>query len=95
MSFLFASRGLWSVPAATAMGLAVTAFAVSGTPAAAISSQVKIACKADYFAHCSAHAVGSPGLRQCMRNVGRRLSPGCINALVAAGEVPRTKVANR
>lgn len=55
--------------------------------AGAVSPAVKKACANDYFAHCSMHPVDTPQLRKCMRAVGRNLSPVCINALVAAGEV--------
>ena len=60
--------------------------------AGAVSLGVKLACAADYHAHCSQHAVGSPGVRKCMRAVGRNLSQGCISALVAAGEVSKSTV---
>jgi hypothetical protein len=61
----------------------------------AVSSAVKIACMADYFAYCSSHEVGSTALRQCMRSAGSKLSKRCVNALVAAGEVSKTEVAQR
>lgn len=65
------------------------------TEAAAVSPAVKAACFGDYLANCSAYSVGSPGLRRCMRAVGSRLSKGCINALVAAGEVSNAEVQRR
>ena len=77
---------------ATILAIVVLAFSVS--QASAVSHAVKMACAADYFAHCSMHAVGSPGVRKCMRAVGPRLSTRCIDALVAAGEV-KSKVASR
>jgi hypothetical protein len=77
---------------ATILAVVVLAFSVS--QASAVSRAVKMACAADYFAHCSMHAVGSPGVRKCMRAVGPRLSSRCIDALVAAGEV-KSKVASR
>ncbi len=73
--------------------LASTAFAV--TEAGAVSARVKVACASDYFAYCKAHAVGSPGVRQCMRAAGPKLSKRCINALVASGEVSASEVAKR
>lgn len=79
----------------------VTAVLVSGallsqiTQAKALSPAVKIACLSDYLANCSAHSVDSPGVRKCMRAVGRRLSTRCINALVAAGEVSKAEVSRR
>lgn len=81
-----------SVVRASALALALV---VGPTVASAVSPAVKIACRDDYFAHCSAHAVGSPELRKCMRAVGSRLSSRCISALIAAGEVSRTTVARR
>ena len=65
---------------------------VMSSQAGAVSLGVKLACAADYRAHCSMHAVGSPGVRKCMRAVGRNLSQGCISALVAAGEVSKSVV---
>lgn len=62
------------------------------TQAGAVSLAVKMACAKDYYAHCSQHAVGSPGVRKCMRAVGAGLSRGCINALIAAGEVSKSAV---
>ncbi|MCC7253703.1 MAG: hypothetical protein IT540_17735 [Hyphomicrobium sp.] len=67
--------------------------------AGAVSLAVKMACATDYYAHCSQHDPNSPGVRKCMRAVGKNLSSRCINALVAAGEVPKSviekKVASR
>ena len=60
--------------------------------AGAVSLGVKLACAADYHADCSMHAPDSPGVRKCMRAVGRNLSQGCISALVAAGEVSKSTV---
>lgn len=77
---------------ATILAVVVLAFSVS--QASAVSHAVKMACAGDYFAHCSMHAVGSPGVRKCMRDVGPRLSSRCINALVEAGEV-KSKVASK
>ena len=60
--------------------------------AGAVSLGVKLACAGDYHAHCSQHSPDSPGVRKCMRAVGRNLSQGCISALVAAGEVSKSTV---
>ena len=80
-------------PIRTILAAAVTlgTLAVSGQ-AGAVSLGVKMACANDYYANCSQHKVGSPGVRQCMRAVGPRLSKGCISALVAAGEVSKSTV---
>jgi hypothetical protein len=74
---------------------AVVALAFSVSNAYAVSFAVKIACRDDYFAHCSMHAVGSPGVRKCMKNVGPRLSQRCIGALADAGEIKKSKVASK
>lgn len=77
----------------TSIVVAMTALSVS--EAAAVSARVRISCASDYFAFCSHHAVGSEGLRQCMRTNGPKLSKRCINALVASGEVSQDEVARR
>lgn len=66
--------------------------ATLSTQAGAVSLGVKMACAADYYAHCSQHDPDSPGVRKCMRAVGKNLSQRCIGALVAAGEVPKSVV---
>lgn len=68
------------------VALAVAMLAGVGS-AAAVDPAVRRACANDYFAHCSMHAPDSPGVRQCMRAVGTRLSKTCISALNAAGEI--------
>lgn len=55
----------------------------------AVSASVKNACKSDYLAYCSQHAVGSKSLRNCMRSASSKLSTRCVKALVAAGEVSK------
>lgn len=60
-----------------------------------VSRSVRRACVSDYFAFCSSHRVGSPSLRKCMREAGGKLSRGCFEALVAAGEVSRAEVSKR
>jgi hypothetical protein len=64
-------------------------FVMLATDAFAYSREVRRACRDDYYAHCSMHATGSPELRTCMRKVGKRLAPSCIQALKASGEVAR------
>ncbi|HRN83801.1 MAG TPA: hypothetical protein PK857_03195 [Hyphomicrobium sp.] len=53
----------------------------------AYSQNVRKHCRADYMEYCSAHPVGSKGVRECMRSVGRDLRPACVNALAESGEV--------
>jgi hypothetical protein len=81
-----------TIRATLAAALALTVLATSANTASALSLGVKMACASDYYAHCSQHAVGSPGVRQCMRDVGTGLSKSCINALIAAGEVSKSVV---
>lgn len=72
-----------------ASGLALAALTLGSASAGAVSSNVKNACSNDYFKFCPSHAVGSASLRACMRQVGKRLSSGCIDALVKSGEIKR------
>jgi hypothetical protein len=76
--------------ATMAAGVALAAFALGAGTAGAVSDRVRTSCSNDYFKFCPSHAVGSASLRQCMRQVGSRLSPRCIDALVASGEIKRT-----
>lgn len=79
----------------TSGSLALAAAAVCVTAAEAVVTQrVKNACRSEYHAFCSAHAVPSPGLRSCMRGVQDQLSPRCLKELVAAGEVSQAEVRN-
>ena len=73
--------------------LAVASTAVFATAAQAVITQrVKNACRSEYYAYCSAHAVPSAGLRSCMRGVQNKLSPPCLKELVAAGEVSKAEI---
>ena len=74
-----------------AAAVALSALAVS-SQAGSTSLAVKMACASDYYANCSQHTPDSPGVRKCMRAVGKNLSQGCIGALVAAGEVSKSVV---
>lgn len=71
--------------------LAAVALAFSVSQASAVSLAVKLACKDDYFAYCSMHSPGSPGVRKCMRANGSRLSQRCIGALADAGFIKKSK----
>lgn len=79
----------------------LSAAAVAGglfalVPAAgAASANVTMACASDYLAYCSKHPTEGPGVRQCMRANGSRLSARCVEALIAAGEVSRAEVKRR
>lgn len=72
------------------LGLALSlGTALASTAAVAYSDRTQSACKNDYLEYCSAHPVGSTGMRRCMEANGKNLSGRCINALVDAGEIPR------
>lgn len=67
--------------------------ALSATNAnAVITQRVKDACRSEYYAYCSGHAVPSTGLSSCMRNVQDKLLQGCLKELVAAGEVSKAEI---
>ncbi len=80
---------------ATKAALGLAALALFATQAGAVSARVQMACAGDYFAYCSQHSPDSPGVRTCMRANGLKLSMGCVNALIAAGEVSKQEVARR
>ena len=82
-------RGMYWVASGVALLL------VTSGQADAIDERVRHACSGDYAAFCSAYQVGSEALRQCMRKADKKLSPGCIDALVAAGEVSGAEVKRR
>lgn len=78
---------------AIAVGVAVLAF--PGAQAFAYSSSVISACTDDYLAYCGSYDEDSSKGAQCMRAAGSKLSKGCIDALVASGEVSKSDVASR
>jgi hypothetical protein len=80
---------------AIASALVVAGATVPATQASAASLLVQIACAADYYAYCSKHDADGPGVRQCMRDNGEKLSSRCINALIDAGEVSKAEVERR
>ncbi len=69
--------------------LAATLAFLTSSAAQAYSDKINQHCEDDYFRFCSAHAVGSTGLRRCMEANGKQLSRKCVNALADAGEIPR------
>ena len=71
---------------AIAAGIATLTFAPSAN---AYSDRIQNSCKGDYLSFCSAHPVGSTGMRRCMEANGKNISPRCVSALVDAGEIPR------
>jgi hypothetical protein len=81
--------------AALAAVALVLPMCLPATDAFAVSARVKFACARDYYAHCSKFAPDSPETRRCMRSAGDSLSPRCVNALVAEGEVSTKEVTER
>lgn len=75
--------------------IAIAAVVVPVTQASAVSLRVTMACSSDYFAYCSQHNPDGPQVRACFRANGLKLSKGCVDALVAAGEVSKTEVERR
>ena len=75
--------------------LGLAALTMFATQAGAASARVQAACAGDYLAYCSQHPTEGPGVRQCMRVNGFKLSKSCVNALIAAGEVSKAEVDRR
>lgn len=70
--------------------IALAALSLSYAPSMAVSAKIRSACAGDYQAFCPAYDPNSAKARQCMRQVGKRLSQHCIDALADAGEIPRS-----
>ena len=83
MTTIFTATRLTTVSLATAVLIA------GATAAAAYNEKVQQNCKDDYLSFCSAHPIGSTGMRRCMEANGKQLTKKCVNALVDAGEIPR------
>jgi hypothetical protein len=64
---------------------------IANAPAHAVTAKVREACGADYKRFCPSYPPESAKARQCMRQVGKRLSVGCIDALADAGEIRRQR----
>ncbi len=60
-----------------------------GSAANAYSARVNSACERDYYRFCAKYSIGTPELRSCMLASRRSLSRRCVDALIAAGEVPK------
>ncbi len=80
---------------AYATGVAMLVLVAPMSEAHAYSERVKRACQRDYFTFCVAYPMESAALRRCMEASRSVLSQPCINALVAAGEVPRKYLKRR
>jgi hypothetical protein len=79
---------------------AAAAFAWLASPAEAAktyqySQQVQRACANDYHAKCGEYGIETEAVRICMNKVGHSLSHGCVDALVADGQVSRAEVERR
>ncbi len=80
---------------AAATGAAVLLVMAAGVTAAnAYTARVNSACERDYYRFCAAYSIGTPELRSCMLASRRALSGRCVDALIAAGEVPRKYLAS-
>lgn len=80
------------------LAVALTAIVLSAaatSQASATSMRVRWACASDYLRYCSQHPEEGAAVRRCMSDHGQKLSWGCINALVDAGEVSKAEVARR
>lgn len=75
--------------------LSASVLCASSAGASAVGFKTQMSCAGDYYAYCSQYSVGSPEVRKCMRAAGPKLSKGCINALIADGEVSAQEVARQ
>jgi hypothetical protein len=81
--------------AALAAAIAIASVIIPATQAGAVSLRVTMACANDYFAYCSKHDPDGAAVRTCFHANGPKLSKGCVDALVAAGEVSKAEVERR
>jgi hypothetical protein len=61
------------------------------TQAFAYSQAVINACTGDYLAYCSVYDENSKQGARCMRAAAAKLTQGCADALVAAGEISKAE----
>lgn len=79
--------------AAFLLGIAAVAAATASVASAAsgpYSASVRRACKGDYNRFCPNYSLYSNELRRCMQAAGTKVSRRCVQALVNAGEAPRS-----
>ena len=62
---------------------------------APFSKIVQQECRDDYHTFCAEYGLESAALRACMDRAGKRLSKGCVKALIQAGEVSEAEVDRR
>lgn len=67
--------------------LVSNAYAADFTNSYAIGEKTRTYCASDYFQYCKDYPVGSEAVRECMANVGTKLSKECIAALIEDGEI--------
>jgi hypothetical protein len=80
---------------ATAVALTWLASPAEAAKTYQYSKHVQQACANDYHAQCSEYGIETEALRICMNKAGHSLSHGCVNALVADGQVSRAEVERR
>lgn len=73
---------------AAILGFASSAQAQSVT----VSPEVQKQCEWDYHQFCSQYGLGTQLLDICFRQNGPKMSKGCIDALIAAGDVSQEYV---
>ncbi len=64
----------------------------SAAKAVDVTAAVQSQCQWDYHNYCSEYGLGSALLSICFHKNGRKLSRGCVKALLAAGDVSRSYV---
>lgn len=80
------------------VGLLVVCVAMFGCVGAAQAESVTVTqavqdnCKWDYDKFCNQYGLGTELLDMCFRKNGPNLSKGCIDALIAAGDVSKEYV---
>jgi hypothetical protein len=80
--------GMRLVIAISVAGLAFTAHAGSVT----VTKAVQDNCQWDYDKFCNQYGLGTELLDICFRQNGPKLSKGCVDALIAAGDVSKEYV---
>ncbi|MGA8689371.1 MAG: hypothetical protein WB662_05515 [Methyloceanibacter sp.] len=81
-------------PAAFVLILCFVCSAQSGAWAqtAPITKDMQTYCVNDYKKFCGDYGLQTKALTNCMMRAGPGLSPACVNALVAAGQVSQAQV---
>ena len=74
--------------------IAVVSFAEMAH-AGAYSKAVQQFCRTDYKKFCGEYGLETSALRSCMDRNGKKLSKGCVQALVRDGYVSRAEVNRR